>query len=291
MVGMVRRAVRLLKTNGTRDFLTIASDFFRSYTTWTLYRIKSRIASQGKTIDINGRSATFDASSKSELDSIKWIQSHEAPLLQDLITELREDDVFWDVGAHIGVHSVFAAKSTPEGEVVAFEPYSPNRESLKQNAAVNGANVEVKGVALSNAEGETEFSNPEEAEVGNQWSAIVPDSVSETHVQTRSVVQTERGDDLVSRGDVPQPNVVKIDVEGASPLVIDGMESVLSADACRICYCEVHFPEDRHDNSRPSIRDFGYDEGDVREWFAELGFDVEVLEERERDVQLKLVKE
>jgi Methyltransferase FkbM domain len=50
-------------------------------------------------------------------------------------------------------------------------------------------------------------------------------------------VQVARGDDL----DLPQPDIVKIDVEGFEYEVISGMQTTLNAAQCRAIFCELHF--------------------------------------------------
>lgn len=99
-------------------------------------------------------------------------------------------------------------------------------------------------------------------------------------------VATERGDALVSGDDVPKPTVIKIDVEGAESLVIEGMKESLASEQCRLLYCEVHPSSDED----PSIDDFGSSESELRELIHELGFDIEVIEQRERTYHLKAVK-
>lgn len=281
VVNKIRRKYRrdgllsLLKAIINRVIITVK----RSY-----YKLR------GKRIEIDGQSAVFNISTNTEISELNWVIDNESSLLQDIIKELDHDDVYWDVGAHIGVHAIYAANNLPNGKVIAFEPYPPNRESLEQNAQMNKVDIQIENIALSDSNGETEFSQPESSEPGNQWGAIIPDSVSPTDIQSRSVARTARGDGLVSNKKAPAPDVVKIDVEGASPLVIEGMKSTLSNESCRICYCEAHFPEERYENSRPSIQDHGFEIDDIKRMLSEIGFDVEILEERERDIQIKAVK-
>jgi len=56
----------------------------------------------------------------------------ESELLSDLIDTLEPDDVFWDVGANIGVFSCFAAQKLIDGSVIAFEPFPPNVQQLEK---------------------------------------------------------------------------------------------------------------------------------------------------------------
>lgn len=40
----------------------------------------------------------------------------------DLINELTSDDVFYDIGLHIGIYSCLAADKITSGEIILFEP-------------------------------------------------------------------------------------------------------------------------------------------------------------------------
>lgn len=73
--------------------------------------------------------------------------------------------------------------------------------------------------------------------------------------------------------------MVKIDVKGAEGLVIEGLSEVLSADECRLLYCEIH-PPAQH---RTGVTDYGYSVSDVLELIRELGFSIESINERGTD--------
>ncbi|HYC71308.1 MAG TPA: FkbM family methyltransferase [Opitutaceae bacterium] len=62
-----------------------------------------------------------------EPDTIAWIQQH-----------VRPGDVFYDVGANIGVFSLYAGRHVaPGGAVHAFEPEALNFAQLNKNVALN----------------------------------------------------------------------------------------------------------------------------------------------------------
>ena len=67
----------------------------------------------------------------------------------------------WDVGAHIGYHSLaFAALVGPSGHVVAFEPNPYNIKRLHQHLERNvdlGKHITLMTCALSNVDGEEDF--------------------------------------------------------------------------------------------------------------------------------------
>jgi FkbM family methyltransferase len=194
----------------------------------------------------------------------------ERQVLGDFINEIKETEVVYDVGANTGLYTLFAANACPDGEVVAFEPYPPNLDLLKQDIDRNQLqNVEIIDVALSDSVGNIEFSQPNENDMAYGSSSIEVDE-SEATVE----VTTTTGDQLIDDGKIPPPNVIKIDTEGSEPLVLTGLKKVLSAPSCRAVYCEVHLPGV---DKRPSVEDFGSSAEDIENRLREFGFTVERL--------------
>ena len=63
---------------------------------------------------------------------------YEAPVEQVLLSNLRPGTVFYDVGAHIGVFSLIAARNLgSHGSVLVFEPDPSNVRRIKEHAARN----------------------------------------------------------------------------------------------------------------------------------------------------------
>jgi len=53
--------------------------------------------------------------------------------------EVRDNSVVVDIGAQVGMFTIFAAKQAGNGKVYAFEPEPENFELLRQNIELNGA--------------------------------------------------------------------------------------------------------------------------------------------------------
>lgn len=197
--------------------------------------------------------------------------SHERDVLEAVITEAQPDDVIWDVGACLGIHSFAVAKHLPDGVVYSFEPMHANRAVCVDNKAVNELdNVHVSNFALSDENGEQTFEIREGIEPGYGRHGLKSDegeyeSVREIEVPTRQ-------GDAVS---FEQPNIVKIDVEGASPLVLEGMKETLADPACRVVILETHEPNP----VQPSHEDFGMTREDIISYLESLGFEVGTLDE------------
>jgi FkbM family methyltransferase len=73
-----------------------------------------------------------------------------------ILRNLREGDVFVDIGANIGYYSVIAASAVGDnGKVFAFEPDPTNYDLLEQNIAANGfENVRAFRKAVSSSSDE-----------------------------------------------------------------------------------------------------------------------------------------
>lgn len=196
--------------------------------------------------------------------------SHEQDVLETLVRVTDPDDVFWDVGACLGIHTFVLARHLPHGRVVGFEPMPVNRGVLMDNKAVNQLeNVHIEPLALGESDEDVEFALRESVDAGYGRHGI---STGEYDAVERITVPKRRGDALVDES-LPLPNVVKIDVEGAGPLVLEGMESVLTHDACTDVVLETHEPNP----VQPSHEDFGYSRDDIIQLLEDYGFSVTTL--------------
>lgn len=196
--------------------------------------------------------------------------SHERDVLDALVQDAEPDDVFWDIGACLGIHSFVVAKHLPDGQVYSFEPMHANRAVCVDNKAVNELdNVYVSRAAVSNDNGDATFEIRESIEPGYGRHSL--QSNAEDYDAIRTVdVPTRQGDSL----EFEQPNIVKIDVEGASPLVLEGMRETLSNPACRTVILETHAPNP----VQPSHEDFGMTREDLINELESMGFNVGTLE-------------
>ncbi len=72
-----------------------------------------------------------------------------------VLQEIRADDVVVDIGAHIGIFTIYAARKAREGRVLAFEPDAENYAMLTRNLALNPqlAHVSAFNQAIWSSEG------------------------------------------------------------------------------------------------------------------------------------------
>jgi FkbM family methyltransferase len=136
--------------------------------------------------------------------------------------EFPEEMIFWDVGANVGIYSVLFGKKFPAGKVIAFEPNFSLHVLLTQNLDLNGVNnVRVENFALSNAKGVGQI----EISKGRAGAGKIKSTLAEDYEDKSFPIIT--GDMYVK--DFPEaiPSLIKIDVEGHEPEVIEGLSHVL----------------------------------------------------------------
>lgn len=139
----------------------------------------------------------------------------------------REGMCVFDVGANIGYYTLLAARAVgPSGRVYAFEPEPHNFELLTRNIAENGfTNVWPVNAAVSNKAGAVRL-HLDDANFG----AHSFEAGSVPTPSGRSVeVETVRLDDFVEQARSFEAGIlVKIDVQGAEALVVEGGSRLLA---------------------------------------------------------------
>jgi FkbM family methyltransferase len=140
---------------------------------------------------------------------------------------LTEGATFVDAGANIGWFSLLAASLVgPAGKVLAIEPNPRNVALLRRSAEANGfANIEAVTVALADEPGAVALETD-----GSNGRVIKVDGPPDTPVPASFVVATWPLDTVLSRAGVKRVDVMKIDVEGAEPLVLRGATEMLERD-------------------------------------------------------------
>jgi FkbM family methyltransferase len=182
---------------------------------------------------IGDTTVQFDISNRTEYARHQNLGG-EAPIIEDLLSELKPDDVVYDIGANVGTYTCFLSKRLQLNQVVAFEPHPSNLASLRSNLELNNTDAIVIERALSDTNGTAELEVASQDKGGGKHSLAI-DSDEET-----ITVELAAGDQLIESGEIPAPTVLKIDVEGAEYQVLRGLKQTLQNDLCRLIYLEVH---------------------------------------------------
>lgn len=138
---------------------------------------------------------------------------------------LKPNDVFIDVGANVGMHTLAAAQAMQgRGRIIAFEPFEPTQRLLAKSIWLNGfaEMTEIHQAAVSNRRGhQTLFLG---AASGHH--SLFPLTTSSYFAPQPVEVALVRLDDVVT--DSTQVDLIKIDVEGAELDVLEGARPIIA---------------------------------------------------------------
>lgn len=180
-----------------------------------------------------------------------WLRhplTHEGFILGALRRLVRPGDTAYDVGANIGLYTRFMAHFGA-GRIVALEPMSENRPLLMDNIALGGlrGRVVVLPCALADRDGQEALQIDRVTTGSAALDRVTGGRASESHAQygvpaATESVEVRRLDALLAeRPEVPAPDVIKIDIEGAEGLCLAGAEETLRVRGPRLVI-EMHEP-------------------------------------------------
>jgi FkbM family methyltransferase len=122
---------------------------------------------------------------------------------------IREGDVCWDIGAHIGFYTcLFASLVGPEGKVISFEPASTAVNCLRANVEINkykNVTIVKKAISDKKMQGTLYYSTHDIADG-------LANLVNSYNRNLSESVEVDSIDNLCT--ELPEPDFIKIDVEG-----------------------------------------------------------------------------
>ncbi len=179
-----------------------------------------------------------------EPDTIQWIDG------------FLPDDVFWDIGANVGVFSLYAA-SMPGVSVRAFEPLASNFHVLSKNFQLNRLGSRAIGycIAFSGRTG-LGILNVDSPAMGSALSHFGEEGEMSkyAHQSSPSAIQGMLGftvDDFVERFSPPFPTHLKVDVDGLELEILGGAEMTLRDPRLRSAIVELSLSD--VDQSRRAV--------------------------------------
>lgn len=214
--------------------------------------------------------ATFKVNNPREYDRIQNLKA-ETDLLKMIIDETEEDDIFWDIGSNIGTHSVLTYLSS-KCKVIGFEPFTPNYESCSKNFQLNNVDGEVFEAGLMDSTRKTGITE-ETGKTGEGRNHISNESEIE--------VQVYEADSLLEQNGLKNPDIIKIDVEGAELRTLEGMKNILESKKDLKIFIELH-PE--------RISRYGDSKDELLNFLKNRNFKTHKIGMRNREEYLKAVK-
>lgn len=169
--------------------------------------------------------------------------NYEAIVERAICQHLKPGSVFYDVGSHIGVLSLLAARLVDrQGAVFAFEADPANAARVTEHAQRNAcAQIHIVPCAVWSSTGRVRFARAAAQSSLNQGS--VASEQGESAADSMEVASISLDDfacpDSFGARSHALPDLIKIDVEGAEAAVLRGSERVFAVKK-PVLICEVH---------------------------------------------------
>lgn len=179
-------------------------------------------------LDIRGHKVLIAGQYPLYLDGLRGTNWHDNRLL-DLALSAKRSFVYLDIGANIGVTAIAVALLRPDATIFAFEPLAENVRYLKRNLKLNQiTNCTVFETAVGNNEAAISM------EQEGPWAWVSTDASASGSIPTTTIdaiAATYYANEAI--------DLIKIDVEGFEPKVLEGAMKTLQR--CRpLIYMEFN---------------------------------------------------
>lgn len=183
---------------------------------------------------------------------------------------LREGDVFLDIGANIGWFTMLASTIVGgSGHIHSFEPRKPTVDYLRRSVQANALSdlISVHDVGLADRNGEWHLAWAKGT--SNPGSSCLMEDAGGANLNTIAIT-LQALDDLA----IDKVDFIKIDIEGAEMLAMNGGSQTIARNR-PVVMSELH-PKQLHLVSRASSADY-------IGWFKRQGYRVFLLEADRKD--------
>tara|TARA_Y100000389_G_C17453708_1_gene516563 strand:+ start:1737 stop:2615 length:879 start_codon:yes stop_codon:yes gene_type:complete len=171
-----------------------------------------------------------------EPDTIKWIDNFNS----------NKKIIFWDIGANIGLYSIYAACKHKENiKVISFEPSSSNLRVLTRNISINNLSdkIFINQIALTNKKNIfLDMNEPEfiEGSSLNSFGEKIDFEGNEFSPNQRYKIFGTSIDFMIDEKILEIPDYIKIDVDGIEHLILDGGDKLFQSENLKSILIEIN---------------------------------------------------
>jgi FkbM family methyltransferase len=183
-------------------------------------------------------------------------ERYEARLIRGALSP---GEFFWDIGANIGYFTLLAAASLKNtGGIVAFEPGKTAYQQLRENISLNNfTNITAINLAVSNSAGEARLYL--DTEIADTGANLYQAGDDRTQFE---IIQIIPLDNFLAQEQMPPPQFIKIDVEGAELAVLQGATKILTKFSPLLLI----------EMEEKNLRAAGTDKTAIQNWLRPLGY-------------------
>lgn len=173
-----------------------------------------------------------------EPETIEWINSFYK-------FKIKKKIVFWDVGANIGIYSLYAGKKYKNIDVISFEPSTSNLRILSRNISINNLEKKIKIFQIPLGCNPHSFSIFRESKFGegeslNSYGSNLNFEGKILNVENKYQIYGSNVNQLIKDKIVNVPNFLKIDVDGLEHLILKGASKILKSQSLKSISIELN---------------------------------------------------
>lgn len=198
---------------------------------WKFYAIQSKLFQFSKIKMKNGLVMKLGTKNEHEMHRAKTFYSKEPEMIEWLnrlsANYKKESFVFYDIGANIGVYSLYTALLHKNSLVYSFEPEATNFSSLCQNIVNNDIkNIIPLQLAYSNCE-KFDLLNVGIVESGAGAASVDGEYMGYSNSLMQGVYCISL-DSIYENKFFKKPNYIKIDVDGHESIILENAIKILT---------------------------------------------------------------
>ncbi|MDZ4660852.1 MAG: FkbM family methyltransferase [Pseudomonadota bacterium] len=185
---------------------------------------------------VNYRDAIFNVNTGEEIGRRLFYHGTYEPLQEAAFLSLIQMGTkIFDIGANLGIYSILAAKAG--AQVHSFEPSRRVHQYLAENVKANGLSsvITLHQLAVTDSPKQLSFFEGREGNWG--VGKVFKFGTSQENLETY-IVNADSLPNLVRK--FGQPDLIKIDIEGAEWLVIQGAKEILMKAEAPNLLLEIH---------------------------------------------------
>ena len=170
-----------------------------------------------------------------EPETLEWIDSFKE----------KENLIFWDIGANIGLYSIYNTLKHPKSSTIAFEPSSSNLRVLTRNISINNLEKNIKVVTTPLTNKKNIFQEMKEGQFveGGALNSFGEKFDFEGKKFKPTMKYNLLGTTMnyfIESSILDIPDYIKIDVDGIEHLILEGGDKFLNNGKVKSLSIEIN---------------------------------------------------
>ncbi len=240
----------------------------------SIFALSDSLGNSQRKLQVRGINIILGVGSEIEHYRAQSFETKEPETLDWIDEEFKPGEILYDIGANVGVYTLYASLKNPRGQVYSFEPECQNFARLCKNLWANKINNVIPCNFALSEKTEANHFYVSAKELGSSMHSFgrVSEYQGARPVALKQGVFGVSLDELVSKFDYPQPTLLKIDVDGLEPEILAGARRTLEHSKLRSVLVELSQSHKKFDSIMNDLSQLGFQLHRKSNWiYQEMG--------------------